>query len=403
MLKTLQGWTLAIAVCGSSMLPLPGAAQEVPPSAAATKDAAEKATTASKPAAGDEIYKVPDGTPEQIVEFLNKLQELPLQFESQEAAIDHVIKVQRAIITAGDKILKKAEDVDTAYAGAEMKMEAISLLARANVEGAMKEAQQAATALSKDSRKDIADLGKEWHSALRIMSAPTLEDAARKALIDEYLAAITATKFSPTALRGSLELGEALEQHADPQVAVQYYNQLAKIFKDSGISELGQYSTVLEATARRLNLPGNTIEVTGTTLSGEKFDWSKYRGKVVLVDFWATWCGPCREELPNLKENYERYHDRGFEVVGISLDDSRSKLTAFLHDQQVSWVNLFTPPVDGEPQQPPTAERYNVTAVPTCILVDREGKVVSLTARGPELGALLEKMLGEAPEVPATK
>lgn len=347
-------------------------------------------TTAAAPV--KDPYAVPDGTPDEIVEFLNKLQTSRRQFATRAEAIDHAIKVQRSIIAAGDKILAQKTDEDTAYAAAEMKMEALGLLASAEIDGAIDDALKAAQALSKDQRKDIADLGSQWFRQLRVLSAPTLADAERQVLINESLQAITLSKYSRDSIGQAIQLGEALERITDTKVAGAYYADLAKILKDAENPGLQEVAEMLMGSSRRFNLPGNTMEVTGLTVGGEKFDWSKYRGKVVLVDFWATWCGPCIAELPNVKENYQKYHDQGFEVVGISLDDDLAQLKDFLSKEDIGWTNLFAPPKDGEPQQPPTAAYYGVTGIPTAILVNREGKVVSLNARGEMLTAELEKL-----------
>jgi len=183
----------------------------------------------------------------------------------------------------------------------------------------------------------------------------------------------------------------SLEQ-SSPELAGQAYTEVGKLVAQSSDKKTAQFGKTLQGAGRRVNLLGKKIEVKGTLLDGKEFDWAKYKGKVVLVDFWATWCGPCRAEIPNIIEMHEDYHARGFEVVGISLDRTKDAATDYMEEKKLPWVSLFDPePAKGAEKM---TEYYGIFAIPQAILVDREGNVVSLNARGPELGRLLEKHLG---------
>ena len=115
---------------------------------------------------------------------------------------------------------------------------------------------------------------------------------------------------------------------------------------------------------------------------------SSVKGKCVLIDFWASWCGPCIRELPNVKEVYAKYHSKGFEVVSISLDDNRDKWVGAIKKHQLPWLQLSS--LKG--WKCPVAKLYNVSAVPAMVLLDENGVIITNNARGEALGNEVSKL-----------
>jgi thiol-disulfide isomerase/thioredoxin len=126
-------------------------------------------------------------------------------------------------------------------------------------------------------------------------------------------------------------------------------------------------------------------------LAGAPLSIGKFKGKVVLVDFWATWCGPCVAELPNVLAAYEKYHSKGFEIVGISLDQSESKLKGFLSEQKMTWPQYF----DGKGWESKLGHKYGVTSIPATYLLDGDGRIIAKDLRGEALDAELARLLAK--------
>ena len=122
-----------------------------------------------------------------------------------------------------------------------------------------------------------------------------------------------------------------------------------------------------------------------TALDGTPVDLGQWRGKYVLVDFWASWCPDCLREFPDVKAAYQKYHERGLEIVGVSLDDDRDALTAFTKKHAMPWPQAF----DGKGWTTPYAVNYGVRGIPEMWLVDRDGKVVAAGLHGSQLEAKL--------------
>ena len=130
-------------------------------------------------------------------------------------------------------------------------------------------------------------------------------------------------------------------------------------------------------------------------IAGKPLSIANYKGKVVLIDFWATWCGPCIGELPNVLKAYEKYHAKGFEIIGISLerDKDEQKFRSFVKAQGMSWQHFF----DGKFWETKLAVKYGIMSIPATFLLDGEGKIVAKDQqlRGPGLEAEVGKILAK--------
>jgi thiol-disulfide isomerase/thioredoxin len=179
------------------------------------------------------------------------------------------------------------------------------------------------------------------------------------------------------------QVAKALDP-SDPAAATQLLGELA----DSGEGKIPDQARKELATRERLKSP---LDLRFTAVDGSAVDLSKLRGKVVLLDFWATWGGPCRAEVPNLVAVYNKLHDKGFEVVGISLDQDRNSLLAFTAANGMTWPQYF----DGKGWENTISSSFAIQQVPTMWLVNKQGYVVSTNGRA-DLEGTVEKLLAES-------
>lgn len=198
---------------------------------------------------------------------------------------------------------------------------------------------------------------------------------------------------------GNLSLADArlaiqiafASEDGDAKAARETYQSFIKIFAGAEEKRIAGVTKFFESNMKKLDLLGKEFPVSGKTVDGKDLDLKQFKGKVVLVDFWATWCGPCIAELPNMQAAYKKYHAKGFDIIGISLDrpGDDEKLANFIKNRNMAW-----PCINIEDSRP-LATKYGVNAIPFPVLVGRDGRVVSYRARGPQLERLLERLMTE--------
>ena len=212
-----------------------------------------------------------------------------------------------------------------------------------------------------------------------------------------------ATYFAPALL----EMGLAYDRLGQHDKADAAYRQLvehpkygsrasAKTAKRLLTLEKENRTGEVPARAPRIGRPDalvgkKAIDFNMKDLEGNDLSLEQYRGKVVLLDFWAVWCGPCIAEMPNVKQVYEKYKDENFQIIGISLDESRDTLVGYLEKEGITWPQFF----DGNGWQNQVAQMYGISAIPHMYLIDGEGVVRKSGVRGHALEPAVAELVRE--------
>ncbi|MEN6458621.1 MAG: TlpA disulfide reductase family protein [Thermoguttaceae bacterium] len=356
----------------------------------ATKQPGEKSKVAEPAAEKADPYVVPEGTPKEMAAYIRRIAPLPVRdFTALE-------KKRKAILQAAEKILAgKADDADLEL-GVQAKMSMLD------------DSKQLAAfidELKKTGRPRLARMASRFSVARELgMAAEQFETEARmkspsdksreqvKTAVQNVVKYLQeATPELDDARLADLS-GQAAELIGDNALAIATYEAVAKAFAANKDARLAEFTKHMQGIARRLGLVGNPMEIDGKLLDGKPFDWSKYKGRVVLVDFWATWCGACVAEMPELQRYYDFYHAKGFDIIGISGDRRLADLDRFVKDKKVPWPIVF----NGE-HPSPAISYYGIQHLPTMILVGKDGKVLASDIDGFELKRWLAKLLGPMP------
>jgi thiol-disulfide isomerase/thioredoxin len=166
---------------------------------------------------------------------------------------------------------------------------------------------------------------------------------------------------------------------------------LKKFAAGSDARIAGAAKTALEKRQKMAGLKTKPVDLKFTATDGKEIDLANFRGKVVLVDFWASWCGPCIGEMPNVVTTYQKLHSKGFEILGISLDQDKDAMEAALKKHEMTWAQYF----DGAGWQNKISTSFGINSIPAAWLIDKKGMLRETGLRGEALGAGVEKLLAE--------
>ena len=392
-------------VCLAALLFAVGAASVT---TRADEDADEDNNATPKPAAkAPPMYPVPEGTVAELFEFTKTLPKKKFEADSFDEYKEHARKVRRSVAAAADKIIAgkvKGDKPSEAQAieAIHVKIKALTDLGKlteraAGENAAYEDIRQFLASLKGDQRPKLAKLRDGLSLKYKFIDgkAPVLDLDNMAQSVTDMAQFLGTVKIDQDHLKEAVAMANSIAGFGEKELAAKALRDFAQVVSKNKDKKLADFAKRMEGMARSMVLEGKPLEVFGKYLDGKYIDWADFKGKVVLVDFWATWCGPCIAELPNMQKNYEKYHAKGFEIVAVSLDTNRKQVEKFLKERKLPWKTLYSDDTKANGLNHPLAVHYDITAIPAMFLVDQKGNVVSLQARGPELSKKLEELLGK--------
>jgi thiol-disulfide isomerase/thioredoxin len=183
-----------------------------------------------------------------------------------------------------------------------------------------------------------------------------------------------------------------VQSHEDKTTAPAAADRIEKMLKEVAQSNTGDFAVEDWTCARKLaSLTGNPLVITMPKADGTAFSTDSLKGKVILVDLWATWCGPCVAELPRVAGVYQKYHEKGLEVVGVSCDRKAEALKQYLEaHKEIVWTQLYDPKLP----EWECAKQFGVLSIPRMFLIDKKGIVRTIDARE-KAEEMIPKLLAE--------
>jgi len=339
----------------------------------------------------DELFDIPaDATADQLEERLMAIATYrPVDITSQEQAMAFMEKKIAALKALAGLILKRTEATD------EQKDEARMINLQVILFENQDDPDKALTAIE-TYQKELAEAKSEvlyqaqmFVFRLKIMKIvrPAMMGGEGdpienfKKILEEAKTFLAANEFQPDYAMLPmmlLQVSEMLDQDGKSDLQKSVIAELLTILAKSESEAAKEIVQRMEGVLRFAELPGSEMEFQCILLDGKKLDIKDFRGKVVLVDFWATWCGPCVMSIPMIKRLYDTYHDKGFEVLAYSCDEDLDDLKEFEEESPHPW-HVASVIMSVEAELTDYSTYYGIPGYPTFVLIDKDGKVLHVT------------------------
>jgi len=235
--------------------------------------------------------------------------------------------------------------------------------------------------------EDVPDVFTAFENFVKLLAKYNTPDQQLKTFIESQLSQIPAgTKTYRMALGGVVSGLKAVSSTSYPF----YVGKYLDLYRNASQGEIARLE--MEMRKAGTNMPGfEAPDLAGMTPDSSTFSLKQLRGKIVLIDFWASWCGPCRKENPNVVAQYNKYKGKGFDILGVSLDRTMDAWRKAIQQDGLPWHHIS----DLKGWQSSHAALYSVTSIPQTLLIDRDGKIIARNLRGEQLGQKLKEIFGE--------
>ncbi|MDR1923600.1 MAG: TlpA family protein disulfide reductase [Planctomycetaceae bacterium] len=348
---------------------------------------------------------------EQVQSKLKSLPHASNEEEQKKASIKYLTVFGEALIKGGEKLISLTDNHSKQEDGVQMKIAGFKYLRSAeSFEGiadpkSSKYSQQLEKYLDELTKegKHKAAVNQEHYTNLFLIAASkdlhenfTLDNFARyfkeakKWANTEGIKPINPLLF----LLETSSTPKAIE--LDAEILTKTIDEIFEFIRSDElkVSEEQKKETIVQIEGFQKRLLGSDPELYGKTLDGLDFDWSNLRNKYVLVKFTASWCGPCKGEIPFMIKAYEKYRDKGFEIVSVYVWDKLDATKKAVEDEKLNWI-ILSEELTEKAGLPKQGTRYAIRGVPTMFLIDKNGKIISTTVRGEKLEETLSKLFNE--------